>query len=277
MTEYRLLALDMDGTLLDSSKQVLPRTARALERLAAMGVAVAFSTGRGPAELSDYVPDLPFIRYGSCISGGLVYDFSAKRTVFVRPFETGLALDVLAVAAEEQPMVHILTTTQSIAAAEALPHMADFHMGTYQLMFDRICRPAENMPTFVRAQEGTVCKINLYHRDAAARERTRMRLEAAGLAVQTAYAETTSLEVSPAGVSKAEGLLRLCGYLGITVEQAVAVGDAPNDTQALQVAGLPVAMGNATPGIKALAKMVVADNDHDGIAEVVSQVFGVTA
>ena len=55
------------------------------------------------------------------------------------------------------------------------------------------------------------------------------------------------------------------------------MGDAPNDTQALQVVGLPVAMGNATPDIKALAKMVVADNDHDGIAEVVAEVFGVTA
>ena len=78
-------------------------------------------------------------------------------------------------------------------------------------------------------------------------------------------------------MSKAEGLSRLCDYLGITLAEAVAVGDAPNDTQALQVAGLPVAMGNATPDIKALAKMVVADNDHDGIAEVVKEVFGITA
>ena len=133
------------------------------------------------------------------------------------------------------------------------------------------------MPAFARANEGAVCKINLYHRSAESRERTRARLEEAGLAVQLVYAEETSLEVSPAGVSKAEGLSRLCDYLGITLAEAVAVGDAPNDTQALQVAGLPVAMGNATPDIKALAKMVVADNDHDGIAEVVAEVFGVTA
>lgn len=78
-------------------------------------------------------------------------------------------------------------------------------------------------------------------------------------------------------MSKAEGLSHLCDYLGITLAEVVAVGDAHNDTQALQVAGLPIAMGNATPDIKALAKMVVADNDHDGIAEVVAEVFGVTA
>lgn len=277
MTVYKLLALDMDGTLLDSRKQVLTKTAAALERLAAAGVAVAFSTGRGLAELSDYVPNLPFIKYGSCISDGLVYDFSNQRTIFAHPFETKLALEVMALTRQEAPMVHVLTTTQSVAAAEALPHMADFHMGIYQGMFDRICTPVDDMPAFVRANEGAVCKVNLYHRSAESRERTRVRLEEAGLAVQLAYAEETSLEVSPAGVSKAEGLSHLCDYLGITLAETVTVGDAPNDTQALQVVGLPVAMGNATPDIKALAKMVVADNDHDGIAEVVAEVFGVTA
>lgn len=277
MTAYKLLALDMDGTLLDSRKRVLPKTAEALERLAATGIAVAFSTGRGPAELTDYVPNLPFIKYGSCISGGLVYDFSKQLTVFCRPFETELALEVMAAAQAEAPMVHVLTTTQSAAAAHALPHMADFHMGIYQEMYDRICSPIDDMPAYVRAHEGEVCKINLYHRNPESRERTRRRLTAAGLPVQLADAEVTSLEVSPAGVSKAEGLSRLCDYLGITLAEAVAVGDAPNDTQALRVAGLPVAMSNATPDIKALAKMVVADNDHDGIAEVVSKVFGVTA
>ena len=105
MTAYKLLALDMDGTLLDSRKQVLPKTAAALERLAAAGVAVAFSTGRGLAELSNYVPNLPFIKYGSCISGGLVYDFSNQRTIFAHPFETKLTLEVMAVARQEAPMV----------------------------------------------------------------------------------------------------------------------------------------------------------------------------
>ena len=186
MTAYKLLALDMDGTLLDSRKQVLPKTAAALEHLAATGVAVAFSTGRGLAELSDYVPNLPFIKYGSCISGGLVYDFSNQRTVFAHPFETKLALEVMALARQEAPMVHILTTTQSVAATEALPHMADFHMGIYQDMFDRICTPVDDMPAFARANEGAVCKVNLYHRSAESRERTRARLEEAGLAVQLA-------------------------------------------------------------------------------------------
>lgn len=273
MTTYRLLALDMDGTLLDSNKQVLPRTRDAVNALASRGVAVAYSTGRNPTELSDYREELPGIRYGSCVSGGLVYDFSRERAIFARSFRTDLALEVLALGAEEGAMASLLCTDAGVARPDDIRHMEDFHMGVYQAMYERLYTRSDDLAEYVRSHPDKVCKINLYHRDAASRRKTRKRLEGAGLPVQLADAEATSLEVSPAGVSKAEGLQKLCGHLGISLEETVAVGDAPNDTQALRVAGLAVAMGNATPDIKALADVVVADNDHDGVAEVVERFF----
>lgn len=273
MASYKLLALDMDGTLLDSHKQVLPKTAEAITRLAARGTAVAYSTGRNPVELGDYTSQLPAIKYGSCISGGLVYDFSQGKTIFVRPFATDLALEVLGIASDEHPMVHMLCTNASVVRQDDIDHMDDFHMSIYHGMFERLCTRTSNPADFVRAHEGEICKINLYHRDPEARDRTRARLEAANLPLQLADAEVTSLECSPAGVSKAEGLSKLCEYLGITLDEVVSVGDAPNDTQALKAAGLAVAMGNATPEIKQLADVVVADNDHNGIVEVIDRFF----
>lgn len=271
MATYKLLALDMDGTLLDSHKHVLSKTKAAIEQLAARDVAVAYSTGRNPTELGPYVEELPAIRYGSCISGALVYDFSEKRSLFVRPFQTELALGVLEAASPEDVMVHMLCVDASVAREADIQHMDDFHMGIYQQMFTERCTRANDPTAYVRENEGKVCKINLYHRDTEARERTRKRL--AGLPLQLADAEVTSLECSPAGVSKAEGLEKLCEHLGITLAEAVAVGDAPNDTAALKVAGCAVAMGNATPDIKELADLVVADNDHDGIVEAINKLF----
>lgn len=273
MTSYRLLALDMDGTLLDSRKQVLPRTAKAITALSQRGVAVAYSTGRNPVELSDYVSELPAIRYGSCISGALVYDFAKDEAIFTRAFDTELALNVLRIASEEQPMVHMLCAHASVAREADIQRMDRVHMGVYRDMFDRLCTRIDNPADYVRAHANQVCKINLYHADEASRARTRARLERAGLPLQLADAEVTSLECSPAGVSKAEGLAKLCDHLGITLDEVVAVGDAPNDTQALRVAGLAVAMGNATPDIKELADAVVADNDHDGIVETIERYF----
>lgn len=273
MSTYKLLALDMDGTLLDSHKRVLPETAAAINRLAAGGTAVAYSTGRNPTELSDFTSTIPAIRYGSCISGGLVCDFAEQKTVFVRPIAMELALQVISIAAKERPMVHILCTNASVAREEDIEDIETFRMGIYRDMFERLCTRVNDPVEFVREHDGEVCKINLYHRSVESRARTRTRLEAAGLPLQLADAETTSLECSPAGVSKAEGLSKLCEYLDITLDEVVVVGDAPNDTQALEAAGLAVAMGNATPEIKRLADVVVADNDHDGIAEVIDRFF----
>lgn len=225
MATYKLLALDMDGTLLDSRKGVLPETKAAIEQLAARGVAIAYSTGRGPIELSDYINELPAIRYGSCISGAVVYDIAGGRALYTQPLSTDLALKILDAGAREGAMVHILSVDASVVREADLRHMDDFHMGVYHDMFSRLCLHGVDPQAYVRENPGEICKINLYHRDTASRQRSRERL--AGLPLQLADAETTSLECSPAGVSKAKGLAKLCDYLGISLNEVVAVGDAP--------------------------------------------------
>ena len=146
-------------------------------------------------------------------------------------------------------------------------------MGVYQGMFERICTLEEDLPAWVRANPGQVVKLNFYHVAPDARDRTRERLAKAGLPLTLANAEKTSVECSALGVSKAQGLAELADALGIGLDQVVAIGDSDNDAQALAAVGMPVAMGNASPAIKDMAKLVVADNDHDGIAEAVEQLF----
>ena len=91
--------------------------------------------------------------------------------------------------------------------------------------------------------------------------------------MELADAETTSLEISPRGVTKALGLQILCRYLGIPIEESVAVGDADNDIDVLKAAGLSVAMGNANKTVKDLCDVIVADNDRDGVVEVIDRFF----
>ena len=145
--------------------------------------------------------------------------------------------------------------------------MPQLGMGIYQGMFERICTRVDDVGAWVLAHPGEVDKLNLYLESPEARDRMRERL--ADLPLQLANSEESSLECSALGVSKAEGLRALCEHLGITMEQVVAVGDAPNDLDALRAVGLPVAMGNATPEVLACARIVVSDNDHDGIVEIV--------
>ena len=91
----------------------------------------------------------------------------------------------------------------------------------------------------------------------------------AGVPVEMARSEVSSLEFSPQGVTKATGLLALADLLGIDRAATIAVGDADNDLDMLRAAGLGVAMGNANERAREAADVTVADNDHDGCAEAI--------
>ena len=270
---YKLLALDMDGTLLTSTKRISSGTRVALQRLANRGVAIAYCSGRCFNELLDYPRELPFVRYGVLASGAVVYDFTESHTLVEEPIAADVVLKAMEVAQAEDHMTHVMTAAASVVREEEIRSMPKYGMGVYQGMFEKICVRPGNMEAWVEAHPGEVVKVNFYHANACARDGTRERLERSELPLTLANAEQTSIECSARGVSKAKGLGTLAAYLGCTLEEVVAIGDSDNDAAALSAVGMPVAMGNATDSIKRLARLVVADNDHDGIAEAIEKLF----
>ena len=268
---YKLLALDMDGTLLNSQKQITQPTADAINRLLDRGVHVVFASGRNLPEMGEPHRVLDKIRYGVLISGGLVYDFVEDKALAVHPVPFDIIIKIIDSGIEERAMIHLHTVKGSIARQRDIDHMADFHMGIYQTMFDRICEKADDMKRYAFEHEGEIIKVNLYHRSAESRQRSVERIR--HLPIEPVFAEGTSLEATPRGISKASGLIELCRVLGISIEETVAIGDAPNDREMLQTAGLGIAMGNAEDEIKALAGFVTLDNDHDGIAHAIDKFF----
>lgn len=269
--KYKLLALDMDGTTLNSEKKISPRTAEAIAELIKKNVAVVVSTGRGVAELSDYKNELKSMNYGITISGGLVYDFFKDAAISVHPLPEKIMMQLIDFGLEERAMIHLLTIRDSIMREEDIQNTADFQMSIYQDMYNRICTRCDDFKEYIRAHPGEVIKINIYHRSPESRARNLERLKNFDLTIS--YAETTALEASPKGITKASGLRELCDFLKIDIAETVVVGDAPNDFEILQAAGLAVAMGNATDEIKKICDVVVSDNDHDGVAEVIEKFF----
>ena len=268
---YRLLSLDMDGTLLNSAKQIPDETAAAIKQLMKRGVEVVVGTGRGLAELADYREAFKGMNYGLLVSGGLIYDFQQEKPVTMHTLSLAQCQRLLEAAAEEDAMVHILTVHDSVAREQDIFHMEDFSMSVYQDMYERICDRQEDLNRYVQEHADEILKINLYHRSTASRERSSQRL--AGLGMNLVLAEITGLEASPAGITKASGLKELCSLLNIPLAATVAVGDAPNDFEILQAAGLAAAMGNATDAIKGICDVVVSDNDHNGVLDVINRYF----
>ncbi len=107
----------------------------------------------------------------------------------------------------------------------------------------------------------------LYFRTHEARSAVRPLLKARGLTVADSVG--VGLEISKQGINKAVGLQTLCDYLGIDLDDTMAIGAGGNDVELLQTAGLGVAMGNAGPDVAATADVVTDDCDHDGAAHAI--------
>lgn len=268
MKQYRLIAFDMDGTLLNSEKKISTETLASIHHAFAEGKEVVLSTGRCLPELLEYLSLIPELRYIVCTSGALVYDLKEKQTIYSNALDEETVKQIIEIGRLEDVMLHFLTT-ESIVERDKVSHMQDYEMGTYQAMFQKITKKVDDIADYFLAHPHPIEKINIYHTDPEARARTRSRLRKYPL--ELIHAESSSLECSSIGVTKGIGLQKLCDHLHVSMAEVIAVGDADNDLDVLKRAGLSIAMGNANPNVRQLCKVRVADNDHNGCQEAIER------
>ena len=265
----KLVAVDMDGTLLKSDKTLHPDTIRDIETASASGVQVVYCSGRAVIEVKPYLELLPHVRYGICCSGSVVYDFRDNRQMFSKEINSKYAVMISDVAKKYDGMTHFLGVT-STACVSQISHMADYNMGVYQPLFEDIAIKAEDM-----SKEATkymaIPKVNIYFRTNEDRKNAYEELKDLPLCFATVG--DTILEMTAPGVSKAFGLNSLTRYLGISLKETAGIGDSDNDREMLSAVGLPIAMGNAEEEILKMCKMVTDDNDHNGVGKAILKII----
>lgn len=270
MSEYKLIVLDMDGTLLNSEKKISEGNKAAIKEAAEAGRLIALNTGRAIAELMPYADEFRYIRYAVSASGAVVYDFYDDKILYKKSIDLSLMQKIMEVSKLEKIMPEVVTDRRVLFNKSDIPHTAEYQMGVYRPLYEEVGTMVPSVYDEIRrvyAYGSGVQKINLYHVDREASVRTRDRLK--GLPLERIFAETSSLELSAAGVDKGAGLKMLAKSLNIPISQTIAVGDADNDVPMLQTAGLSVAMGNAFENALNASDVQVADCDHDGVAEAI--------
>ena len=268
MSQYQLIALDMDGTLLNSRKEISAGNLKAIEKASTAGKAVVLSTGRCRPELKEFYDRIPGLRYLDCSSGAMIYDLQEKKVLYSCCLDTELVKKLIQLGRMEEAMLHLMGE-EAVVERDQMAHMERYGMKIYQPMYEAVMTPCEDAYQFFCEHPMPIEKFNLYHKSVESRERTKERIKKAGYPVTVADAESGSLEITALGTDKGTGLLKLCEALEISVSQTIAVGDADNDISILKTAGLDVAMGNADPHVKEIADVVTADCDHDGCAEII--------
>jgi Cof subfamily protein (haloacid dehalogenase superfamily) len=260
--EIRLVATDLDGTLLHTDGTVTARTRAALTAVEALGVTVVFVTGRPIRWMRDLWQHVGDHGLAVCSNGGIVYDVArqAVRNALPIPVDVGLRVG-------ELMRTGVPGTTFAVERVDGFAREPDF-MRRFTLPDD-----VEVAPLTELLDDRTV-KLLARHEELDPEVFWAETERLVGHLVTTTWASTSALvEISAAGVTKASTLARLCEELGVAAEQVVAFGDMPNDLAMLEWAGTSYAMANAHPSVLALADRTAPDHDEDGVATVLERLF----
>ncbi|MEU4014526.1 HAD family hydrolase [Microbacterium sp. NPDC028030] len=266
----RLIATDLDGTLLDSSSGVSVRTRSALDAARDRGIHVVPVTARQPIGLRAIAADAAFDGWALCSNGAYAVHLVDGRMLFAEelPADTIRTLaDALRASIPGLLFASVREGGETFVAQHGYAEIAD--VSDHK-------RDPETMGGVPLEQVLSAPSLKLVIRHPELAPPTLFEaLRSLGL---TGFEATLSgapfVEVMAEGVTKATGLARLCDHLGIDRADVVAFGDALNDVEMLRWAGRGVAMAHAATIVQDAADETTASNDEDGVAKVIERLLG---
>lgn len=265
---YRLIALDLDGTLLGPDGHVSGANRAAVARARQAGVEVVLATGRSWQESWDVAEEAGCSPLMVCQGGGSIADLRQKRNLRHFPMDPAAVQGVLGVLAEEELGVLAFAGDALVLNPALDAAFVDYHCP----IFHRQKVVTGDMAGYLAAHGLGVNKI-FAKGDPASFPAVRARLAPWGDRVYFTASGWDNLEILAPGVDKGTGIAALADMLGIPMADTVGIGDNDNDKGMFAAVGLPIAMGNAAPDIQALCAWVTGDNGHDGVARAIHAVL----
>jgi HAD superfamily hydrolase (TIGR01484 family) len=264
----RLVASDLDGTLLGSDGHVSERTRAALELVERAGAVLVFVTGRPPRWMAPVVAETGHRGLAVCANGALVYDLHTERVVRSHLLTAEAAGQVVVALRRDLPGVAFAVEQGPVDGVPGSFGREQVYTPRWDVDSVHVA-PVEEL-----VAEGAVKLLARHEQMGPDELLAAARASLGGLAEATHSATDGLLEISASGISKASGLASLAAEHGIEATEVVAFGDMPNDLPMLSWAGHAVAVANAHPEVKAVADEVTASNDDDGVAQVLERLFG---
>ncbi len=274
---YRLLAIDVDGTLVNSSDDLTPATRAALRRTIAAGIHVVLATGRRYSHTLHLVEPLGIRVPLITASGALVKDPLDHRTLYKTEFDAPLLGDVLAIL--DRTGYDALLNGDTFADGFDFYHPTRLRENRYLAEYVALnpgCGRAW-LDFFISPPEGIFAGFVMGMRDEMLTVQRQFSASLPGRitthVLRSPRYRGFMCELLPAGVTKWSAVRRLAAQWGIADGEICAVGDDVNDMLMIRSAGLGVAMGNAVPEVKAAADRIAPTHDNDGLVEVVEWLF----
>lgn len=270
---YKLIACDLDETLLDDDHRIPERVRRAIAAARERGARFVPTTGRPFESVDNTLSDLGLLgapgEYVISFNGGVITENSATErplTTCSLPRETAEALYEAGIA--RGLCIHVYT----------LEHVYLFNYWPCERAYIEgrmnIVETHERTLDFVEKNDEVVVKILFMSLDMDELRATERELAGTGLTdgLDVVYSSNRYLEFNAPGINKGAGLLALAELLGVSPEETMAIGDNSNDVPMIRAAGLGVAVANASEEARSAAGYVCsADNNAGGVAEAIER------
>lgn len=273
--KYRLIALDLDGTLLDSQLAIRPQTLVALAQVRSRGIRVVLVSGRPHVAVYPYHHQLGLDTPAICCNGTYAYDYAARRALMANPLRKTQTLQLLE-KARKYGVQGLLYVDDLMTYEIDNPRL--MRLRAWAATLPEAVRPAMvQIKSFERAAEeaAIIWKYLAIARDMDSFPQFVREVESE-LSVQCEWSGTDRLDIVQADNSKGARLAEWIATQGIAPEEVIAFGDHRNDISMLKMVGLGVAMGNSDAVVQSNAQWVAGTNDTDAIAETLQR-FVLTA
>lgn len=268
-SKIRLVAVDMDGTLLNRERKITQYTQNVIRRAVSQGVVFAPATGRAVNALPQELKDMEEIRYGIFSNGATIYDLKEKKVLYKNQFEQKRILELMDFLKQFDVMQSYSMNGQSYAARKDMENVDYYQLDSNTKAIIHNSRKLINdLEDFLKEHDKTetVEKITLLFRTKEERAKVWKALERFD-DIQYSSSLPKNIEISKKGCNKGDGLLHLAKGLGIKREEVMGCGDADNDRELLECSGFSVAMENGIDEIKKIADYITVTNEENGVAK----------
>ena len=267
----RMIGVDLDGTLLNSEKQLTAYTREVLKKAIEQEVAVVVATGRPFSGVPDELKHFPGIRYALTANGASILAMQKQKVVYENLLSVESSEKVIDILRKHHAIHEFFVDGVGYMNEDGLKNVyayfEDPHMAEY-LQSTRI--PVKDVKEKLQTMKCEVDKLQGIFRNQKDKEEALEELNTLSGIVVTA-AMDNNLEINKEGTNKGLGLLQLGKSLGISREEIMACGDGGNDVEMLKEVGFAVAMANGSDPVKKAADFVTVSNDEDGVAKAIER------
>lgn len=269
--DIRLVALDLDGTTLTADKALTERTQAAFTAAIDKGVQIVVATGRAFSSIPENVLRVKGMEYIVTGNGATVLRLRDRKLLYSNFLDAQSVDGLMEIFRREGSLLEVFTGGTAYIQRSLLRSLDHRNFKPHHIAYIKETRtPQDDIFAFMRAHQNAIENINILFESQEERARMRTVLEhVEDVTVTTSFDH--NLEVGGKTTSKGDGIRFLTEMLNLRRENVMACGDGLNDVKLFEFAGLPVAVDNAKPELKALAKFVTASNEEDGVAKAIEK------